>query len=509
MITNSLRLMPALPFALAFAAGIAMGYSISSHHYQWLLLAISGVLCLASCFLKNRSLRTGFLCMASAVLGVIMMDMQKTRIHADTPDGQVQMTGIVIEPPHDAERYISTDIYVTDGYLKGLKLRCYIYNNGIGAAPLLGATYNLKGKLRHFGNDSADSNFNYKKWADSHSLTAQLTVYGDNIIPTNDAMDSMPFMERVAVKAKMLRAELLESLHDKGLTGTSYAIVAAMAFGDRSMLTQDTRDEYSRTGVAHLLALSGMHLGVLFMMLMMVFGRLRNKLLRCVIIVVTVWAYVILVGMPSSVVRAATMLTIYSLVAVSGRDSMSVNALFVTFAIMLACNPMMIWDVGFQLSFLAVMSIFIFFPPIYNIMSERLLFDHPVLRFLWSTIALSIAAQIGTSPLSVYYFGRFPLIFLLTNIVAIPLVTLLLYSTFLLLLFSVIPAVGSLMMFCLKACTSLLSTVIGAIASWEWATIENISINWIQMLLIYAIMAVLTYILVLFPNTRSHHPEHP
>ncbi len=493
MTMNSLRMMPALPFASAFAVGIVMGYSLPPIYFLWLLLAISAVLCLASCFLKNRILRTAFLCMACAIVGIILMDLQKARIHVGISDDEVQVTGIVIEQPRASERNTSTDIYVTDGSLKGHKIRCYIYHNGKGTSPLLGATYSLKGRLRHFGNNSSDSNFNYKKWADCHSLTAQMTVYGDNLIPAVDAIGSMPFMERVAVKAKMLRGELLKSLHDKGLTGTDHAVVAAMAFGNRSMLSKETRDDYSRTGVAHLLALSGMHLGVLFMLLTMVFDRLRNKLLRCVIIVTTVWAYVVLVGMPSSVVRAATMLTIYSLVAVSGRDSMSVNALFVTFAAMLACNPMMIWDVGFQLSFLAVMSIFIFFPPIYNIMSERILFDHPLVRFLWSTIALSLAAQIGTSPLSVYYFGRFPLIFLLTNIVAIPLVTLLLYSTFLLLLFSFIPVISSLMMLSVKVCTLILSRVIGTFASWEWATIENISINWVQMMLIYAMIAVLTY----------------
>ncbi len=493
MTTNSLRLMPALPFASALAMGIILGYYISALSCLWLLLAISATLCLASIFLKSKSLRTAFLCMSSAIVGVILMELQEARIHADITDGQVQTVGIVTEQPQVTERYTSTDIYVTKGYLKGHRLRCYIYNNGIGPAPLLGATYSLKGKLRHFGSDSADSNFNYKKWADSHSLTAQLSVYGDNIMRTDDAIGYMPFMERVAVKAKMLRKELLESLHDKGLTGTSHAIVAAMAFGDRSMLTKDTRDEYSRTGVAHLLALSGMHLGVLFMLLAIICGRLRNRMLRCVIIVVTIWAYVVFVGMPSSVVRAATMLTIYSLVAVNGRDKMSVNALFVTFALMLVCNPMMIWDVGFQLSFLAVLSIFIFFPPIYNIMSERLLFDHPIVRFLWSTIVLSLAAQIGTSPLSVYYFGRFPLIFLLTNIVAIPLVTILLYSTFLFVIFSAVPVVSSIMMFSVKACSSLLSAVIGIFASWEWANIKDISITWVQTILIYAIIAVLTY----------------
>ncbi len=490
MTTNSLRMMPALPFALAFAIGIIIGYHTSALQYEWLLLAVSVTLCLASCFLKSITLRTGFLCVVCLIVGALLMDLQKKHIHVDIPDTQVEMHAVVIEQPQYNDRYASTDFFVNDGYLKNHKIRCYIYNK---EKPILGATYNLKGRLRHFDVGTSESNFNYAKWADSHALSALMYVYDGNVIRSDDAIDSMPFMERVMLKSKLMRARLIASLHDKGLQGTSQALVAAMAFGDRSMLTKDLRDDYSRTGAAHLLALSGMHLGVLFMLLTMVFGRLRNKLFKSIIIVVTVWAYVIFVGMPSSVVRAATMLTIYALVSAGGRDSMSINALFLTFAVMLACSPMMIWDVGFQLSFLAVLSIFIFFPPIYNIVPQTFFFEHPLMRFIWSTIAISVAAQIGTTPLSIYYFSRFPLIFLLTNLVAIPLVTALLYFVFLMLMLSFIPLLSTIMIIPVKVCTSILSYIIEMFASWEWGSIENISINWIQLILIYAIIFVLTY----------------
>jgi competence protein ComEC len=492
MTTNSLRMMPALPFSAALAVGIVIGYYVSAQRFAWLLTAVAAVLCLASCFLKNRQLRTGFLCAASLSVGILLMTLQKERLYVALPDYRVQANAVVIEPARESAQSWTADFLVTDGSMKGRKLRCYIKKE-TQTMPLLGATYTLKGRLRPFNADISDGNFNYQRWADSHSLTAQMTVYAGNITRTADVIDGLPFMERVMLKSKMLRAALLKRLNDNGLEGTSHAVVAAMAFGDRSMLAKETCDEYSRTGVAHLLALSGMHLGVLFMLLTLVFGRLRNRLLRCVIIVVTVWTYVVFVGMPASVVRAATMLTIYSLVSVSGRDRMSVNALFVTFALMLLFNPMMIWDVGFQLSFLAVLSIFVFFPPIYNMVSTEFLFEHPLLRFVWSTATLSLAAQIGTSPLSAYYFGRFPLMFLLTNLVAIPLVTVLLYAAFLLVLFSAVPVLGSLTMLSVKACAWLLSSAIGVFASWEWSNIDDISINWMQLMLIYAVMTVLTW----------------
>lgn len=501
-------MMPALPFAAAFAMGIITGYYFSLLRFCWVLLAVAAVFWAASGFLKNRLLRTALLCVACIPVGMVLMSLQKGRIHAMLPDGTVRIEAVVTEPPHETERSWTADFLVTGGTLKRKKIRCYI-DKEAETKPLLGATYILKGRLRHFDKETTDGNFNYARWADSHSLTAQMYVYGGDISRADDAVERLPFGERVMLKSRMLRAGLLKSLRDKGLGGTEHAVVAAMAFGDRSMLTKETRDDYARTGVAHLLALSGMHLGVLFMLLTLVFGRMRNKLLRCVTVVVTVWAYVVFVGMPSSVVRAATMLTIYSLVSVSGRDRMSVNALLMTFTLMLACSPMMIWDVGFQLSFLAVLSIFVFFPPIYNIVPSKILFEHPLLRFVWSTAALSLAAQIGTSPLSAYYFGRFPPAFLLTNLVAIPLVTVLLYAAFLMVLFSAVPFLGGVMMSCVKACASLLSAAIGVFASWEWASIENISINWMQLMLIYMIMTVLTYMAARLIRHRNSSPVLP
>ena len=484
--------MPALSFSLSLAAGIITGYYIAAQRFIWLMLAVAAVACLSSVFMKGRGLRRALLNVACLLIGTAIMTIQKQRLSVQLPDRQVQMKAVAIEPAREYSTSWMTDFIAIDGCLAGRKLRCYIKKEA-ATVPQIGGTYTLRGRARQFSSDVSDGNFNYQRWADSHSLTAQMTVYEGNIMREGDLMEQLPFMERVMLKSKILRAELLKHLSDEGLDGISHSVVAAMAFGDRSTLTKETRDMYSRTGAAHLLALSGMHLGVLFMLLTLVFGRMRNKLLRCVLMVVTVWTYVIFVGMPSSVVRAATMLTIYSLVSVSGRDHMSANALFVTFALMLLCNPMMIWDVGFQLSFLAVLSIFVYFSPIYNMVSSEFLFEHPLVRFVWSTVAMSLAAQIGTSPLSAYYFGRFPTIFLLTNLVAIPLVTMLLYSAFLLVLFSAVPVVGSLMMFSVKFFSALLSASIGVFASWKWGSIENISINWMQLMLMYAVIAVLTW----------------
>lgn len=225
------------------------------------------------------------------------------------------------------------------------------------------------------------------------------------------------------------RSRLLQRLESAGLTTDTYAVVAAMALGDKSALTHDLKDTYSRTGASHVLALSGLHLGIIYTLLsMLVVGR-RWQTVTQVIMIISIWAFVFLVGMPTSVVRAAVMLTVYALLALGHRRRMSVNTLAFTAIAMLLVSPRALFDVGFQMSFMAVFCILLFVPLFLRPVSARYLMTHRLARWLLSMVAVSVAAQIGVAPLIAYYFGRFSCYFLLTNFIVIPAATAILYLT--------------------------------------------------------------------------------
>jgi len=225
------------------------------------------------------------------------------------------------------------------------------------------------------------------------------------------------------------RSRLLQRLESAGLTTDAYAVVAAMALGDKSALTHDLKDTYSRTGASHVLALSGLHLGIIYTLLsMLVVGR-RWQTVTQVIMIISIWAFVFLVGMPTSVVRAAVMLTVYALLALGHRRRMSVNTLAFTAIAMLLVSPRALFDVGFQMSFMAVFCILLFVPLFLRPVSARYLMTHRLARWLLSMVAVSVAAQIGVAPLIAYYFGRFSCYFLLTNFIVIPAATAILYLT--------------------------------------------------------------------------------
>ncbi len=488
---NSLRMMPALPFAAALAVGVGVGY-YADFIPLWVSLLIIVFFTLAGfCVLNRPKLRPYPLILAFLFVGIFFITKAKLALRVSLPEEYSTIEATMLDSPSETQRFMVSTFYVHDGCLAGRKLRCYV-DKEYRPYLSLGATYQIKGRIVPFENFTSDANFDYKRWADSQSLSGQVFVYEGNIRYSENRIESLPYFERIALKSKILRSKVLARLSDAGISGENYALLSAMAFGDRSLLSKETQDIYTRTGVAHLLALSGMNLSILFVLLSFLLVGRRWRLFGNVIMLVAIWLYVVLVGMPASIVRAGTMISIYVITTIDGRDRMSVNALFVTVMLMLLVNPMIIWDIGFQLSFVSMLSIFVYYKPVYGMFGRKFLFSSLFVRAVWGMVAMSLAAQIGTTPLVLYYFGRFPAYFLITNIVAIPLTTILLYGVFILLLVSWIPFLKWLMAVVLEKVSYILDFLLREINSWDGASIENITINPVQLMLMYMMVIVIT-----------------
>ena len=277
------------------------------------------------------------------------------------------------------------------------------------------------------------------------------------------------------------RNELLERLSDHGVDGSVYAVVAAMTLGDKSQLTNELRKTYAITGASHILALSGLHLGIIYTLLSLLLSRRRWWIVSQVVIIVCIWLYVFLVGMTVSVVRSAVMITVYALLSLGYRDKMSVNTLAFAAIVMLLFNPLSLFDVGFQLSFLAVLAILLFYPLFEGVWPQPFLMDHRVFKWLWTMLSVSCAAQIGVAPLIVYYFGRFCCFFLLTNLLVVPAATLILYLSLVVLL---IPSLAYLLIYMVDTLNHLLTWV----ATLPGVSIEGLHPTLLQVSMVYVII---------------------
>lgn len=525
---------PAVPFVVAMTAGMVVGL-FSSLPVWGLLAGMAAGLLLTVLLMGSQRWRVFPPLVAFFLLGCLLMQRADLRVAYPSTDKKVVFDAVLMDIPQEKKSGLACEFYVINGYCKDRRLRLYIKNDSASlnyfgrelqpVYPQLGHTYRIKTRLRGFG-EKMDG---YAIWAKSRGFTAEGWVYPQHINPIRVKDGRLPFMERVGLKAKLLRERLLDELFDVDEVGeqsAEYAILAAMAFGDKSMVTSELRDTYSRTGASHLLALSGMHLGILYTIMVLLLGGRGEAtqylsrwgasatFLKNMLILMLIWLYVMVAGMPASVIRAATMLTIYSVVNVSGRQRMSVNALAVTAMLMLVVNPLMLCDIGFQMSFLAMLSIFVFQEPLHGLffgIINHLIYKYKARRtakrggvpafpdyYLENTpgvgavlgiISVSVAAQVLTAPLAVFYFNRFSACFLITNIIAIPLVTIMLYLVFGYLFLAVtMKSIG-------VGLYAFLVKVIFLVAGWmnrsmEWLAgmnlcWDNIHINLPQLLLLY------------------------
>ena len=310
------------------------------------------------------------------------------------------------------------------------------------------------------------------------------------------AYQSLSSFERTILKAQDFRQQAEQQLHTLHIGEQDFAVIAAMAMGDKEALNQETKEAYSISGTSHILAVSGLHIGIIFQLIILLLGGKRRSKLTIILSTTIVWAYVIFIGFPASAVRAATMLSIYSMVLLSLRPDPTLNTLALAYIIMVLVNPFNIFDIGFQMSFLAVGSILLFYPLFFCLLSSH----SNIIRAIWGLFCVSLAAQIGTLPLIVFYFGRISCYSLITSFIAIPAATLILYLcvllfilsplTYISFLASSIEGLMQLVMNVLTSITQFINTAFRLTSMLPGASIEHVHLSLLQLAILYvAILA--------------------
>ncbi len=247
------------------------------------------------------------------------------------------------------------------------------------------------------------------------------------------------------------------------------SVITAITLGDKSALTPELKESYANSGAMHILALSGLHVGIIYSIINYLLFFLNynfvTKRIKILIISISIILYAYITGFSPSVQRATIMIILYMLFKIVGRRSNKIEVLSFSAFIICLIHPSSITNIGFQLSFSAILGIFLLMPiiknsldPLYNKITNRYLLK-PIKYFI-NIIAITIACQIATLPFTFYYFGNFSPFFLITNIIAIPVATVILYCFTLTILFSPIPILFNLFKDVLGSIISLLNRVI-------------------------------------------------
>jgi len=290
------------------------------------------------------------------------------------------------------------------------------------------------------------------------------------------------------------RRHLLSVFRRLGLQGNEFAVVAALTLGYTDEISPDVFVGYSASGAVHILSVSGLHVGIVYGFLLWFLGLfLKNnrfaQTLKGVIIVVAMWAYAFLTGLSPCVMRAAWMFSFVALALCVARKSEIYNSVFASAFLILLIAPFNLFQIGFQLSYAAVLSIVYFSLPAHKILKTK----NKIVVWAWNLTIVSIAAQIGTAPFALYYFHQFPLYFLLTNFIAIPLSSIIIYLAIITLALSSLPLVPYLLAQGLQWITLALNRSILTIYGLPHAALSVSADFWQMWLLVATVVAVAVF----------------
>jgi len=277
---------------------------------------------------------------------------------------------------------------------------------------------------------------------------------------------------------------LLKKLENTGIYKDGFALISALLLGMSDNLDADTLKNFSAAGTMHVLCVSGLHVGIFFLLLNYLLAFLDKKKsgrwLKALLILLSIWFYAMLTGLAPSVLRASTMFSVIIIAKLIKKHSCIYNTILFSAILLIIIDPQIITKLGFWLSYLAVLGIVYLYPLLYDLLK----FKNKYIEKIWALACVSLAAQIATSPLSIYFFNQFPNYFLFSNIIVVPLVTIIVYMSVGLLLFSFVPYLSSFVVFILSFLLKTLQFIVNLIESLPYSTSVMV-INQTQLILLY------------------------
>lgn len=359
------------------------------------------------------------------------------------------------------------------------KIIAYFSKDSMSANLQPGDQLWVKSKLQRIKNSEEPYSFNYQKFMANREIYFSCFIPSKNYFKIQGDRSWSP-----TTNAEKVRATLISQLKKYIDRDDALQVISALTLGYRQELSPETKYYFASTGAMHVLAVSGLHVGMIFLFLSYVLAFLKKtktgRIFYLILIASLLWAYALLTGFSPSVQRATVMFC-FILIGNSLRRPTSIyNSIAASAFLLLLFNPNLIHEVGFQLSYAAVTSIVFLYPKLTN-------WWHPKnwgLQKIWQLLCVSLAAQIGTLPFSIYYFHQFPVYFWLSNFVVIPAAYLILGFTFLFFLTTPIHIIASLLAKLLSGITGATIFLLQQINQLPCSLIENISINSVQLILL-------------------------
>ncbi len=403
----------------------------------------------------------------------------------------------LIESPSEKENSVKTTLKINSVKDSGgwettpSLLLCYFEKDSATLNLSLGdqiIAHTYINEIQHTGNPFA---FNYKKYLSFKEIYNQCYIQSSRykVLAHNKA-------SRIRLLSSKTRQRLLKTYEQNQITGDEFAVLSALTLGYKNELTPELKESFSTSGAMHILAVSGLHVGIIYIILCKVLFFLQKnrygKIVQSFIIIAMVFFYAFLTGLSDSVLRATIMFTFISLGQVFTRQINIYNSIAASAFILLLLNPYSVMSVGFQLSYAAVLSIVFFQPKLYSLLS----LNNRMADYTWQLVSVAIAAQIGTFPITIHYFNQFPTYFILTNIMIIPLATFIIYGAVVLFIFSFSQIISHFIAKIIHYLLFFLNTGIGFIESLPGATINGLIIDSYEVFILLIFILSMSFFII-------------
>ncbi len=494
---------PFIPIILAFISGILIGNTFNIE-WQAIVFTLFLSLTIVSIFrllpLKTKFFYekyvTLFYIISLICAGSIIYKYQVTK-KPEISSREETYTGFILDIPRETEKSVSFTIKLkakkedSKWTKKDVKILTYMAkdSNSLQLKPGDCIIFNSYiNKVRNYGNPEE---FNYKRHLAIHSIHYQTFISSNKWKELKQAKSNS-----LIALSNSYRLHLINRLKHSKLDSNQYSITSALVLGYKDLLSQEIKQKFSSSGAVHILAVSGLHVGIIYILLYyaLIFLNRYNhtRILKTFIILLILCIYAFLTGLSPSVSRATLMFSIVAIGKELRRETSVFNSLAFSAFILLVINPKLLFSVGFQLSYLAVASIVFFQPRIYRLVNLPGLPDK-----LWQWLTVALAAQIGTAPLVIHYFNQFPNYFWLTNFIAIPAAAGIIIFALLFLIFQPISHfLSAIFGWMLRKVLFALDISLETIKNLPLSVSEGLWLDQIQIIIIYAMILFISFFII-------------
>ena len=447
---------PFIRLLLPLVAGILLQWYLQFQVAICIVCAVSFTIAYLLFFLFPMAVRYKLQALQAVILNLLLVTIgllltwQKDVQHTNSWFGQYYHDSDFLVVRIDEPLIEKSKSYKADGYVESLihkdsviactgKVLLYFSKDSLEPPLKYGNKILINKNLQRIKNSGNPGAFNYQRYAAFQSVFHNVFLKQKDWVNLQEN-DVNPFKQFIFTSRKNILSILQKNIP---AGKDELGIAEALLIGYTNDLDKDLVQAYSNTGVVHIIAISGMHLALIYGLLVWLFARIplinKSKIAQVALILSCLWLFSLLTGAAASVLRSAVMFTFIAVGKNLSKESSIYNSLAASAFVMLCHNPYFLWDVGFQLSYLAVVGIIIFQKSIYN----WLYIKNKWVNKIWKLMAVSLSAQVLTFPVCIYYFHQFPNLFLITNIIAVPLSGIILFAEIGLVAFSWIPLLGN------------------------------------------------------------------